>query len=68
MIQEKTLTFVKELNAEDLQASDGWLRRYKEKNLNIFNTVLGEWKSVNQKLLMAGGKLLFRLFYQDITL
>ena len=66
MIQEKAPTFAKELNAEDLQASDCWLRRWRERNLIIFNTVLGELKSVNQKWLLGGGKRLFRLVYQDI--
>ena len=30
MIQEKGVIFAKELNTENLKASDGWLRRWKE--------------------------------------
>ena len=41
MIQEKALTFVKELNAE------------KERNLITFNTVSGESKSVTPEMVDA---------------
>ena len=45
IIQEKTV-FAKELNTENFQASDGWLRRWKERNNKSFKTVSGESKSV----------------------
>ena len=46
MIQEKAVIFAKELNTENFQASDGWLRRWKERNNISFKTVSGESKSV----------------------
>ena len=32
MIQQKALTFAKELNVENSQASDGWLQCWKQRN------------------------------------
>ena len=42
MILEKAVIFAKELNTENFQASDGWLRRWKERNNISFKTVSGE--------------------------
>ena len=44
MIQEKALTVAKKLNVEHFQASDGWLRRWKERNHATFKIVSGELK------------------------
>ena len=35
MIREKAVIIAKELNIENIQASDGWLRRWKEKKWYI---------------------------------
>ena len=51
MIQEKALTFAKELNVENFQASDGWLRLWKERNHITFKTVSGESKSVTPEMV-----------------
>ena len=51
MIQEKALTFAKELNVENFQASDGWLRRWTERNHKSFKTVSGESKSVTPEMV-----------------
>ena len=51
MIQEKTLTFAKELNVENFQTSDGWLRLWKERNHKTFKTVSGELKSVAPEIV-----------------
>ena len=40
MIQEKGVIFAKELNTENFQASDGWLRRWKEEV--IYHTRLSQ--------------------------
>ena len=50
MIQEKAVTFAKELNTENIQASDGWLRRWKERNNISFKAVSGESKSVTPEM------------------
>ena len=36
MIQQKALTFAKELNVENSQASDGWLQCWKQRNYITF--------------------------------
>ena len=41
MMQEKAVIFAKELNTENFQASDGWLRRWKERNNISFKTFRG---------------------------
>ena len=53
MIQEKAVIFAKELNIENFQASDGWLRRWKEKNNISFKTVSGVSKSVTPEMVNA---------------
>ena len=53
MIQEKAVIFSKELNTENFQASDGWLRRWKERNNISFKTVSGESKSVTPEMVNA---------------
>ena len=53
MIQEKAVIFAQELNTENFQASDGWLRCWKERNNISFKTVSGESKSVTPEMLNA---------------
>ena len=43
--------FVKELNIEDFKASNGWLRRWKERNNISFEAVSGEPKSVPPEMV-----------------
>ena len=50
MIQEKALTFAKE-NVENFQESDGWLRRWKERNHVTSKAVSGESKSVTREMV-----------------
>ena len=50
MIQEKALTFDKELNVENFQTSHGWLRLWKERSHKTFKTVSGESKSVTPEI------------------
>ena len=53
MIQEKAVIFAKELNTENFQASDGWLRRWKERNNISFKTISGESESVTSEMINA---------------
>ena len=53
MIQVKSVIFAKELNTENFQASNGWLRRWKERNNISFKTVSGESKSVTPEMVNA---------------
>ena len=53
MIQEKAVTFTKELNTENVQASGGWLRRWKERNNISFKTVSRESKSATPEKVNA---------------
>ena len=48
IIQEKVSSYAKELNIENFKASDGWLRRWKERrnHFNHFKKILGEPNSV----------------------
>ena len=55
MIQEKAVIFAKEMNTENLQASDGRLRHWKERN-NILKTVSRESKSVTPEMVNAWSK------------
>ena len=55
MVQEKALTFAKELNVGSFQASDGWLRQWNERNYITFKTVSGELKSVTPEMVDGGG-------------
>ena len=55
MVQEKALTFAKELNVGSFQASDGCLRRWNERNYVTFTTVSGELKSVTPEMVDGGG-------------
>ena len=56
-IQEKAVIFAKELNAENFQASDGWLRRWKERNNTLFKTVSEESKSVTLEMVHAWSEM-----------
>ena len=51
VIQEKAVMFAKDLNVENFQASDGWLRRWKERNNITFKTVSGESNSVTPDMV-----------------
>ena len=42
MIQEKAVIFAKEMNTENLQASDGRLRHWKERNNIIEDCIQGD--------------------------
>ena len=53
MIQEKAVICAKELNTENFQASDGWLRGWKERNNISFKAVSGESKSVTPEMVNA---------------
>ena len=53
MIQEKAVIFSKELNTENFQASDDWLRHWKERNNISFKIVSGESKSVTKEMVNA---------------
>ena len=56
MIQEKAVIFAEELNTENFQASDDWLRRWKERNDISFKTVSGESRSVSPEMVNAWSK------------
>ena len=43
--------FAKDLSTENFQASDGWLRHWKEGNNISFETVSGELKSFTQEMV-----------------
>ena len=47
------VVFVKELNTEDFKASNGWLRRWKERNNISFEAVSGDSKSVTPEMVNA---------------
>ena len=51
MIQEEAVIFAKELNTENFQASDGWVRRWKERNNMSFKTDSRESKSVKLEMI-----------------
>ena len=51
MIQEKAVVSAKELNTENFQASDGWLRRWKERNNISFKTVSRDSKSITPEMV-----------------
>ena len=56
MIQEKAVIFAKEMNTENLQASDGRLRHWKERNNISLKTVSRESKSVTPEMVNAWSK------------
>ena len=53
IIQEKAVIFAQELNTEKFQASDDWLRRWKEKNNISFKTASGKSKFVTSEMVNA---------------
>ena len=53
MTQEKAVIFGKELNTENVQASDGWLRRWKEINNISCKTVSGKLRSITPEIVNA---------------
>ena len=52
IIQEKASQYVKELSIENFKDSDGWLRRWKERNVT-FKTISGESNSVTPEMVNA---------------
>ena len=56
-IQEKAVIFSKELNTENFQVSDGWLRRWKKRHNISFKTVSGESKSVTPEMVNAWSEM-----------
>ena len=66
-IQKRAVTLVKELNTENFQASDGWLRRWNERNNLSFKTVSESRNLSHQRWLMHGRKRPFQLFCQTMT-
>ena len=67
MIQEKAVVFAKELNTENFHASNGWLRRWKERNNVSFKTVSGESKSATPEMVNAWSETSLQLFCQTMT-
>ena len=53
IIQEKASIYAKELNIENFEASDGWLRRWKERRNITFKTVSGKSNSVTSEMVNA---------------
>ena len=53
IIQEKASQYAKEFSIEHFKASDGWLRRWKERNNVIFKTISGESNSVTSEMVNA---------------
>ena len=53
LIQEKASQYAKELSIEHFKASDGWLRRWEERNNVIFKTISGESNSVTPEMVNA---------------
>ena len=67
MIQEKGVIFAKELNTENFQASDGWLRRWKERNNISFQLFPRSQHLPHQRWLIRGRKRPFQLFCQTMA-
>ena len=53
MIQEKAVIFAKELNTENFQDSDDWLRRWNQRKNISLKTVSRESKSVTPEMVNA---------------
>ena len=53
IIQEKASIYAKELNTENFKASNGWLRRWKERRNITFKTISGESNSVTSEMVNA---------------
>ena len=53
IIQGKARQYAKELSIENLISSDGWLRRWKERNNVTFKTTSGESNSVTPEMAKA---------------
>ena len=51
IIQEKASQYAKELSVDNVKASDGWLRRWKERNNVTFKTICGESNSVTPEMV-----------------
>ena len=52
-IQEKASQYAEELSVGNFKASDGWLRRWKERNNVTFKTISGESNSVTPEMVNA---------------
>ena len=57
-IHEKASQYAKELSIENFKASDGWLRRWKERNNVTFKTISGESNSVTPEMVNAWSETL----------
>ena len=53
ILQEKASQYAKELSIDHFKASDGWLRRWEERNNVIFKTISGESNSVTPEMVNA---------------
>ena len=51
IIQEKASQYAKELSIENVKASDGWLRRRKERNNVTFKRISGELNFVTPEMV-----------------
>ena len=51
IIQEKASPYAKELSIENFKASDGWLRRWKERNNVTFKPISGESNFVTPEMV-----------------
>ena len=65
MIQEKAVIFAKQVNTKNFQASDGWLRRWKEWNNISFKTVWGKSKSVTPEMVNAWSETSLVIYNAD---
>ena len=68
MIQKKQVFFAEEWNTETFQASDGWLRRWKERNNISFKTVSGQSKSVTPEMANAWSEMYLPTFLPNYDL
>ena len=68
MIREKAVIIAKKLNTENIQASDGWLQRWKEKDSISFKTVLRESKSVPLEMVNAWSETSFSTLLSNYDL
>ena len=64
IIQEKASIYAKELNIENFRASDGWLRRWKERRNITFKTISGESNSVTSETVIGWKETSLNSFVQ----
>ena len=68
MIKEKTVIFGKELNTENFQVSNDWLRCWKERNNKSFKTLSEESKSVTPEMVNAWSETSLPTFLSNYDL